>query len=91
MGLFSRRTEPADANTATAVGREKHGRNGIMSRRERKHRGKSPATHGDGTLNKRPTFGQWIKVTWPDILTMVVMGVVGLGVCAIVTAQLLAN
>ena len=28
----------------------------------------------------RPTFGQWLKVTWLDLLTMVVLGAVGLGV-----------
>lgn len=28
----------------------------------------------------RPTFGHWLKVTWLDILTMIIMGAVGLGV-----------
>jgi hypothetical protein len=28
----------------------------------------------------RPSFGQWLKVTWLDIVTMVIMGVLGLGV-----------
>lgn len=28
----------------------------------------------------RPTFGQWLKYTWLDIVTMVIMGVIGLGV-----------
>jgi hypothetical protein len=51
-----------------------------MSRKDRKHKGKSRATYGGGQLNKRPKFGQWLKVTWPDILTMVVMGILGLGV-----------
>ena len=82
MGLFSKKTASTDANTAPAVGTEKHGRNNIMSRKERKH-GKSRATYGDGTLNKRPKFGQWLKSTWPDILTMVIMGMLGLGVCDI--------
>lgn len=78
MKFFNRRSQPADANTSTAVGMEKHNRNTIMPRKERK--GKHRADYGDGTLNKRPKFGQWLKVTWPDILTMVVMGVIGLGV-----------
>jgi hypothetical protein len=69
MKFFNRRTEPTDANTAGAVGPEKHNRNTIMSRRDRKHKGKSRAFYGDGQLNKRPKFGQWLKVTWPDILT----------------------
>ena len=90
MGLFPRRTRPADANTATAIGsgngtgtvREKPARTGIMGRRERKNTGN--AVHGNGTLNSRPKFGQWIKVTWPDLLTMVIMGIIGLGVSVLV-------
>ncbi|KAL1629973.1 putative phosphatidic acid phosphatase beta [Diplodia seriata] len=38
------------------------------------------AWHTDGSLNKRPPFGQWLKSTWPDILTMFCMGLIGLGV-----------
>lgn len=34
--------------------------------------------HGN-EYGRRPTFGQWIKGTWGDILTMVLMGVLGLG------------
>lgn len=29
----------------------------------------------------RPSFGQWLKVTWLDIITMIIMGAIGLGVC----------
>jgi diacylglycerol diphosphate phosphatase/phosphatidate phosphatase len=31
-------------------------------------------------MSTRPSFGQWLKVTWLDLATMVVMGVIGLGV-----------
>jgi len=31
-------------------------------------------------MSSRPTFGQWLKVTWLDIVTMAAMGAVGLGV-----------
>ncbi|PNP44333.1 hypothetical protein TGAMA5MH_03939 [Trichoderma gamsii] len=31
-------------------------------------------------MHTRPSFGQWLKVTWLDILTMVAMGAIGLGV-----------
>ncbi|KAI1505778.1 phosphatidic acid phosphatase type 2/haloperoxidase [Biscogniauxia marginata] len=31
-------------------------------------------------MSKRPTFGQWLKHTWLDILTMVCMGALGLGI-----------
>ncbi|KAK0716113.1 phosphatidic acid phosphatase type 2/haloperoxidase [Lasiosphaeris hirsuta] len=32
------------------------------------------------TMMSRPTFGQWLKATWLDILTMIFLGAVGLGV-----------
>ncbi|EKD18783.1 PAP2 superfamily protein [Drepanopeziza brunnea f. sp. 'multigermtubi' MB_m1] len=32
------------------------------------------------SMSKRPTFGQWLKVTWLDIFTMAAMGMIGLGV-----------
>lgn len=32
------------------------------------------------TMSKRPTFMQWLKVTWLDILTMIAMGAIALGV-----------
>ncbi|KAK4208125.1 phosphatidic acid phosphatase type 2/haloperoxidase [Rhypophila decipiens] len=38
------------------------------------------ATHNAYSMSIRPTFGQWLKVTWLDILTMAVLGAVGLGV-----------
>ncbi|KAI7465773.1 hypothetical protein KC351_g14821 [Hortaea werneckii] len=28
---------------------------------------------------ERPSFGQWLKTTWPDLLTMIIAGAVGLG------------
>jgi hypothetical protein len=31
-------------------------------------------------LNSRPTFGQWLKGVWIDILTMAALGAIGLGV-----------
>ena len=79
MGLFSRRNKAADANTANAVGNNRHNRSSIMSNNERRHQSGGVA-YGDGALSKRPSVGQWLKVTWPDILTMIIMGAVGLGV-----------
>lgn len=32
-------------------------------------------------MSRRPPFGQWLKVTLLDILTMAAMGAIGLGVC----------
>ncbi|RMY91241.1 hypothetical protein D0862_09763 [Hortaea werneckii] len=28
---------------------------------------------------ERPSFGQWLKAAWPDLLTMIIVGAVGLG------------
>jgi diacylglycerol diphosphate phosphatase/phosphatidate phosphatase len=38
--------------------------------------------HGTSSdsLSSRPTLGEWIRGTWLDILTMVVLGALGLGV-----------
>lgn len=64
----------------TGNGSEMYSRRTIATSRDRRYRDKRATTNDDGMLNKRPKFGQWLKVTWPDILTMVIMGVVGLGV-----------
>ncbi|KAI0131214.1 acid phosphatase/Vanadium-dependent haloperoxidase [Daldinia grandis] len=32
------------------------------------------------SVEKRPSFGSWLKVTWPDIVTMLLLGVVAFGV-----------
>jgi diacylglycerol diphosphate phosphatase / phosphatidate phosphatase len=77
MGFFNRRAAPADANTTTATG-TREPKQGIFSRR----RGPATHTHHDGNraFNSRPTFGQWIKATGLDIVSMAVMGAIGLGV-----------
>lgn len=31
-------------------------------------------------MSTKPSFGQWLKVTWLDLVTMIIMGVIGLGV-----------
>jgi len=65
MGFFTRRTQPAASGNGTVpVNAEKHGR----------------YHHEPYTMSRRPTFGQWLKGTWLDLLTMVVLGAVGLGV-----------
>jgi len=82
MGLFTRSADAPVANTAP--------RGSIFSRREK------PSVSTAGTqninttgvaptspyafVNRRPTFGGWFKTVWLDILTMAVMGVIGLGV-----------
>lgn len=87
MGLFTRRARPVDANTATAAGttpatgttttREKTPRagGGFMGMLRGRHNGMYPENR-----NSRPTFGQWLKQTWIDIITMIILGAIGLGV-----------
>ena len=90
MPFFNKKPQAADANTATAVGNnnnapatEKSGLKGLMSRRNREpaQPTQDQAAYGHDNLNRRPTFGQWLKGTIVDIITMVIMGVIGLGVC----------
>jgi hypothetical protein len=78
MGFFNRRPAPVDANTAAATGPAHHEKKpGLFNRQH-----KAPATHGNEgrAWNSRPTFGQWIKATGLDIVSMAVMGAIGLGV-----------
>lgn len=72
MPLFGRsRVDGAEAGPTTTGTRR--------SRRDR---------HANGHANDsmaypmatRPSFGQWLKVTWGDILTMILLGALGLGV-----------
>ncbi|KAF2262658.1 PAP2-domain-containing protein [Lojkania enalia] len=75
MGFFNRRSAPIDANTTTATGAH-HDKPGVFSRR---HHDTTTASR-DQAWNSRPTFGQWIKATAFDIVSMAVMGAIGLGV-----------
>ncbi|KAH8895716.1 PAP2-domain-containing protein [Thozetella sp. PMI_491] len=68
MGFFNRRPRdgPVPAGAAT---------NGHH------HRRRTHGTHSEPySMASRPTFGQWLKATWLDILTMAIMGAIGLGV-----------
>lgn len=47
----------------------------------RKHNPSTDAARDDPIINtKRPSFGQWLKAALPDLLTMIIVGAVGLGV-----------
>ncbi|KAF9697130.1 hypothetical protein EKO04_005104 [Ascochyta lentis] len=73
MGLFNKKNTAAAADTTTATGthhREK--KSGIFANKN--------AHGGAGAWNSRPTFGAWIKATALDIVTMAVLGAIGLGV-----------
>lgn len=75
MGFFNRRQAPVAADTTTATGAHHEKKGGIFGRKEPRM-----TSHGSRSWNSRPTFGQWIKATALDIVTMAVMGAIGLGV-----------
>ncbi|GAA5822717.1 hypothetical protein JCM11251_004354 [Rhodosporidiobolus azoricus] len=73
---------PSTATATTAVG-------GVSPHMHGGHHGgkttaSAPATGGIGGerafIYQRPTFGEWIKLYWVDILTMAALGAIGLGV-----------
>ncbi|KAH8684033.1 phosphatidic acid phosphatase type 2/haloperoxidase [Ilyonectria robusta] len=56
-------------------------RNRETTTRDHRLAGKSHSRrHEPYSMSTRPTFGQWLKHTWLDILTMAIMGAIGLGV-----------
>jgi hypothetical protein len=74
MGLFRKREHAETANAGAATS----SRGGIFSR---KHGKRSDRVHDEHySMSTRPTFGQWLKRTVLDIVTMAVMGAIGLGV-----------
>ena len=85
MPFFNRKTQPADADTATSVGgtnapaTDKSGIKGVFSRRNQANT-QERAAYSNQNLNARPRFGQWLKGTIFDIITMIIMGIIGLGV-----------
>ncbi|KAI7553482.1 hypothetical protein KC331_g1206 [Hortaea werneckii] len=69
-------------NTASTIvsGDQIEDQNRKPSRTIRKH---DRATDAEGQRliidTERPSFGQWLKAAWPDLLTMIIVGAVGLG------------
>lgn len=51
-----------------------------LSHREKKREKRALFDMDSGYYNRRPSFGQWLKFTWIDLLTMVILGAIGLGV-----------
>lgn len=75
MGFFNRRSAAADPETAAATGTHEK-KQGIFAKRG--HSAAAATTHnGTPAWNTRPTFGQWIKATALDIVTMAAMGAIG--------------
>ncbi|KAI1848592.1 hypothetical protein JX265_011554 [Neoarthrinium moseri] len=73
MGLFSHKSRQEPGHTSTTTAGASSSRAGLFGKR-RDHVNESYS------MATKPRFGQWLKYTWLDILTMVIMGVIGLGV-----------
>lgn len=75
MGLFSKHTRQQPGAGVASNGNGVTGRNG----------GGAAAAHAwPYSMSTRPSFGQWLKHTWLDILSMAVLGAIGLGVRSLV-------
>ena len=87
FNLFGRRGRTNDATATTGPGTTGNGTTTATDRTPRRggykegFRGRNHGTYPD-SLNSRPTFGQWLKGVWLDILTMAALGAIGLGVGA---------
>ncbi|KAK1990186.1 PAP2 superfamily protein [Colletotrichum falcatum] len=68
MGIFGKRREAAPA----PAGGHANDHRGTAS-----HKGHAAEPY---TMSRRPTFGQWLKGTLIDIITMICMGALGLGI-----------
>ncbi|KAJ6440128.1 arylsulfotransferase (ASST) domain-containing protein [Purpureocillium lavendulum] len=81
MGLFSRKAPATTGHHAadTVEGGHVNGHGAGGRRRWNRRRG-GRRVHEPYSMARRPTFGQWLKHTWLDILTMAIMGAIGLGV-----------
>src|SRR5690242_9415626 len=73
MGLFNKRNTAAPADTAAATGSHHREKKASVFGSKNEH-------GGARTWNSRPTFGAWIKATALDIITMAILGAIGLGV-----------
>ncbi|KAF7506276.1 hypothetical protein GJ744_012084 [Endocarpon pusillum] len=73
MGLFGRK-RPVDGAT------NGHGPAPRASHESRSNHQKEKFDIDSGHYNRRPSFGQWLKMTWLDVVTMIIMGAIGLGV-----------
>lgn len=72
MGFFTRRSHVNGAGTAVPP---------VASHPHQSHHNRRRWGHHEPySMSKRPSFGQWLKYTWLDIVTMAVMGAIGLGV-----------
>ena len=77
MGLFSR---PRDGSGDSGLHSPSINKTKGQHHRSEKSHGAAHFDVDSGLYNRRPSFGKWLKMTWPDLITMVCMGAIGLGV-----------
>jgi diacylglycerol diphosphate phosphatase/phosphatidate phosphatase len=65
-------------SSRTSTGGAGGGMGGIFNKNKRGHG--HGGVHESYSMSTRPTFGQWLKRTVLDIVTMAIMGAIGLGV-----------
>ncbi|KAI0155534.1 phosphatidic acid phosphatase type 2/haloperoxidase [Pestalotiopsis sp. NC0098] len=75
MGLFNKHKTPAQEPTQGTTASTSRG--GMFGSRNHGGKGRVAESY---SMSTRPSFGQWLKHTWLDILTMAIMGAIGLGV-----------
>ena len=74
MRFFNRRPAAIDPNTVSATGAP-------VAVDKGHHRHHGTYGHASGSsLNARPTFGEWFRGTLLDLITMFILGAIGLGV-----------
>ncbi|KAF2665508.1 acid phosphatase/Vanadium-dependent haloperoxidase [Microthyrium microscopicum] len=81
MGLFNRNRHSAGTTTTTGNAgipmTDTNHHHTTPTKAEHTHASRHQHTHTHGA---KPSFGQWLKFTLLDLLTMLVMGMIGLGV-----------
>ncbi|KPI41251.1 Lipid phosphate phosphatase 1 [Cyphellophora attinorum] len=84
---YNSHTEGRNSGYGSSLSKGRHNRdydhhqNSRMSnRRSRSRKQRQMFDMESGAFNHRPKFGQWLKFIWLDLLTMAIMGAIGLGV-----------
>ncbi|GAB1743540.1 hypothetical protein NU219Hw_g470t1 [Hortaea werneckii] len=81
MALFQPHTVISDDTAAAIVsGEQTENQSGKPNQTRLQHNRTTNNKQDNSIIDfERPPFGQWLKAAWPDLLTMVVVGAVGLG------------
>ncbi|RMZ11266.1 hypothetical protein D0862_03009 [Hortaea werneckii] len=81
MALFQPHTVISDDTTAAIVSGEQTENQSRKPNQTKLQHNRTTNNRQDHSIIEfeRPPFGQWLKAAWPDLLTMVIVGAVGLG------------